>query len=247
MPGYIFISKTKLLLIAFLVLTTISAERGQERTLTSEEDDFAPTPFTEYGEYNEEAEETEDAKFFQHGRFFGVSVGSGYHGVTGNRGILWQGGKPMFELKLHYWFDFNVALDLGFFTAPHFYEASSQGNHVDVGYTFIGVHAKYYFDTRNVSAPITFANPYILAGGGQISKTETSISDNATTTDSNVGIEFGGGMEFALKPRKLYFAVEGKGSIVSFEDTYTERFESLGASDLTGMFFSLTAALMFTW
>ena len=82
-----------------------------------EEEDFSSSPFTEYGEFNEEQDEAADTKFFQYGRLFGVSLGLGFEGVTGNRGLLWQGGFPMIEMKVHYWFDFNVALDLGFANA----------------------------------------------------------------------------------------------------------------------------------
>src|SRR4051794_33185738 len=62
------------------------------------------TPFTEYGEFNEEADEEADTQFFQHGRFFGVCLGLGYESVSGNRGALWQGGFPVFDFKLQYWF-----------------------------------------------------------------------------------------------------------------------------------------------
>src|SRR4051812_6901711 len=81
-----------------------------------EDEDFTGSPFTEYGEFNEDADEAADAKFFQYGRLFGISLGGGYQGAGGNRGLLWQGGFPNIDFKLHYWFDFNFALDLNFFT-----------------------------------------------------------------------------------------------------------------------------------
>ena len=95
------------------------ADKG--KTVQPEEDDFSNTPFTEYGEFNEEADEEADANFFAHGRFFGVSLGLGFEGVTGNRGLLYQGGFPMVNGKIHYWFDFNFALDMDFYFASHFY------------------------------------------------------------------------------------------------------------------------------
>src|SRR5690348_7039292 len=67
-------------------------QQKEDRTLQPEEDDYKGTPFTEYGDFNDENEEDEDTKFFQSGRFFGVSAGLGFEGATGNRGAIWQGG-----------------------------------------------------------------------------------------------------------------------------------------------------------
>src|SRR4051812_45090894 len=98
-------------LVLLLFFPALGRAEAKDRTLLPEEDDFSTTPFTEYGEFNnQEAEEEEDTKFFQYGRFFGLSIGFGTQGVTGNRGQLWQGGFPMVEFKLHYWFDFNIAM-----------------------------------------------------------------------------------------------------------------------------------------
>jgi hypothetical protein len=227
-----------------------SGKANEGRTAKPEEDDFTGTPFTEYGEFNESNDEDEDARFFKHGRFFGASLGLGFEFLDGNRGALWQGGFPMVDFKLHYWFNFNLALDIGFFTASHFFESTALSGlgKVDVNILHVGLDIKYYFETKNLSAPISFANPYVLVGAGSFSKTQNSIAQPAPDTDNSLGISGGGGLEFAMVPRKSYFAVEAKVHTVKFRDTYTEIYKtSNNLPDLTGLFYTFSASILFTW
>src|SRR5271154_3421653 len=127
MREFIFTFKRLLFSTGFLLLLLGSpawADSKRDRSLPPEEDDFSPTPFTEYGSFNQDADEDAETRFMQYGRLFGVSVGVGDEGVTGNRGQLWQGGFPLFELKVHYWFDFHLALDLGVSLGTHSYQSS---------------------------------------------------------------------------------------------------------------------------
>lgn len=222
--------------------------KGGEKAGKAEDDDFSGTPFTEYGEFNEAAEEEEDAKFFQFGRFFGVSLGMGFQFVDGNRGALWQGGFPVVDFKLHYWFNFNIAVDMGFRTAQQYYDTTVQGlGHVDVNMLWVGIDIKYYFDTKDLSAPISFANPYLLLGTGNYSKTQTSNAQQTQDQDNSLGVSGGAGLEFTVSPRKVYFELEAKINVVTFKDTYTTDYQSAGLQDLTGNFYTITGSLLFTW
>jgi hypothetical protein len=235
--------------LCFLDSTWAESPSNIDRTQQSEEEDFSSSPFTEYGEFNEETEEAADTKFFQHGRFFGLSLGLGFESVSGNRGALWKSGFPLIDFKVHYWFDFNVALDLGLYSAPHFFQITTPSEQRDVKFFHYGVDAKYYFETKNLSAAISFANPYVLLGIGSFSKSETSSIDQSIETDNSVGISSGGGLEFAIKHRKVYFALEGKIHFVTFKDTFTTLYQDTTPSvdDLQGYFTTFTANLMFTW
>lgn len=215
----------------------------------TEDDDFAETPFTEYGEFNEENYEAAETRFFQHGRFFGLSVGLGYEGVAGGRGLLYQGGFPVFDFKLHYWFDFNLALDLGFFTASHSIDTNvGNAGHIDVNLVRFGVDLKYYFDTKNLSAPISFANPYILLGIGSLSKTQNYANQGLTTaSEAAFAVSGGGGLEFTISPRRSFFELEAKAHSVRFQDTYTTAYQSIGINDLTGFFYTVTGNILFVW
>ena len=215
-----------------------------------EEEDFSETPFTEYGEFNEDKDEQEDSNFFAHGRFFGVSLGAGYETMGGNRGLLYQGGLPLIDFKLHYWFDFNFALDMGFSIAPHFFETSQErGGHVDVNLLRIGLNAKYYIDTKNLSAPISFANPFVTVGFGAYTQTKTAYAQGSTPdSDTGIGFCLGGGLEFAIRPKKTYFQFEGKYHMVNFNDTYSSLYQSAnGIADLTGPIYTVQSNLLFTW
>jgi hypothetical protein len=216
-----------------------------------EEDDFKSTPYMQYGEFNEEKEEEEDTNFFQNGRFFGVSLGVGVETADGNRGTIWKGGFPTFDLKLHYWFDFNFALDLNFYYAQHNYDTANTGAY-NVNLIRAGVDVKYYFDTKNISAPISFANPYLVAGVGNYTETETAGNvTNASASEipastSALGLCAGAGLEFALKPKKVYFSLEGKIHFVRFDFDNTGIFQPF-VDNTNGNLYTFVASVLFTW
>lgn len=235
-----------------LVFAQEAAEGGQDRTLIPEADDFVDTPYTAYGSFNEEEEEAADTKFFQFGRFFGVSVGAGFEGATGNRGVLWQGGFPAANLKFHYWFDFNFALDLGVLWVNHMYEAQVPEVRANVSMLQLGTSLKYYIDTTNLSAAITFANPYILAGIGSYTKTDFDPQrDTAPDRDTKFGLNLGAGLEFPIVPKKSYFTFEGRFHSVNFADstdgTYSGASSVPRLPDLTGYFYTVVGSVLFTW
>jgi len=248
MRGFIFISKRSFafLLVGLLFLQAglaplAHAQGKTDKSLQPEEDDYSNTPFTQYGEFNGDKDEEEDTKFFQAGRFFGVSAGLGFETASGNLGALYSGGFPLIDLKVHYWFDFNFALDVGFSSVNFNYVNTNTQN---VNIIRVGVDLRYYFDVRNVTAAISFANPYILIGAGDYTKNETDAITQVTNNFSSFGFCAGGGLEFALKPKKAYFQVEGKVHFVNFSDTQSA---TGGLPNQTGQFYSLTGNFMWTW
>ncbi|MCC7441441.1 MAG: hypothetical protein IT285_07400 [Bdellovibrionales bacterium] len=243
------------ILALWLALTALPARAADPVTSASpsgatekaEEDDFAETPFTEFGEFNEAEEEVHNIEFFQFGRFFGISAGAGIHDVIGNRGLLWKGGFPMITVKMHAWFDLKVGVQLFFATVSHNFQAPPTTENTDVSVFQFGVDFKYYLGTRDVTAAIAFANPYLLIGGGSFAKNEFDATQETLTPDSTFGLDFGFGLEFAISPRRSYFTLEAKGYVVSYADTNSQVFSGNGVPDLTGMFYSLTGSIMFTW
>jgi hypothetical protein len=236
---------------------TNSGEGSGGRTQQPEEDDFRPTPYTRFGEFSDD-EEDEDTKFFQYGRFFGVSLGLGYEGAMGNRGALFTGGLPAFSLRVHYWFDFNFALTLGIYSAKHQYtgarDEANSGEDVTTKHDWnlfaYGAELRYYVDTRDATAPVTFAGPFLQVGVGNYSKSENDVSDPSTLAKDNaLGLSFGGGLEFPLKPRKSYLNLEVKFISVSFNDTGVP--VTVGSSgkevDTSGLLFTLMASVLFTY
>jgi hypothetical protein len=229
-----------------------SAPPAGDRTTKPEEEDFSTTPYTEYGAFNQDKEEEEDTRFFQDGRFFGVSLGLGVETIDGNRGALFQGGFPTFDFKLHYWFDFNFALDIDFYLAEHYFNSTSSvfSGYWQVNIMHLGVDFKYYFDTKNLSAAISFANPYLVVGAGSYTETYSQTIATTVTSSSNSAIGFSGGvgLEFALKPKKVYFTTEAKIHMVSFQDNNSTAFQSSdGLANLNGNLYTFIGSILFTW
>lgn len=232
-----------------------SSGESQGRTQQPEEDDFRQTPFTSFGEFNDE-EEAEDTRFFQYGRFFGVSVGLGYEGAMGNRGALFTGGVPAFALRVQYWFDFQFAMTLGIYSAKHQYSgqrfnsADNTDTKHDWNLFMFGAELRYYIETRDSTAAVTFAGPFLTLGVGSYSKSENDTTDPSTIAkDSALGLSFGGGLEFPLKPRKSYLNLETKFHSVSFNDTGLSITTPSGKSvpDTSGLLFTVMASILFTY
>lgn len=247
-------STSKLLLAVALLIASASsvalgATNANDPTQQPTEEDFSSSAYTKYGEFNQDNDEDAATYFFQHGRFFGVSIGMGMEGATGNRGALWEGGFPAFELQLHYWFDFNFAIDMGFYTAKHtFVRATSQGGNFDANMLHLGIHLRYYFETQDSAAAISFANPYILLGGGSYNKCERGELSTEATCDSSFGFALGAGLEFTLKPKRVALGFEGRAHLVNFSDTNTSGYMAdRGFSDMGGAFYTFMARILFTW
>jgi len=202
------------------------------------------SPHLEYGSFNLNEEENEDTQFFQYGRFFGISIGLGYQSATGNRGKLYDSALPRFDARMQYWFSFNLAGDLGVFFANHSFSTGTTNYEAKlIGY---GFHLKYYFDVKNSSAAISFANPFILGGIGAMSKSQSSLTSSQPDTDSTMSVDFGGGFEFPVVFKKTYLTVEALYHTQNFADTQDPDL-SPDHSLLTGGFFSLMCHFMFVW
>jgi hypothetical protein len=210
--------------------------------------DLDASPWAGYGEFNEEEEEIADTRFFQTGRFFGVSLGGGMAGALGNRGLLWQGGFPSIDLKVHYWFDFNLALDLGFNQSSFFYEILSRGERVDIKQSSFGASVKYYIPTQNLSSAIGFASPYLVLGIASYTKQDFSQKTEATTEDSQAGVNAGAGLEFVISHRKTYLTVEGRLHSIPYLDSNSTDFATTNAiDDLAGLHWNTSVSILFTW
>ncbi len=201
------------------------------------------SPYLDYGDFSLNEEENEDTQYFQYGRFFGLSFGGGYETATGNRGKLYEPALPRFDIRVHYWFSFQFAADLGLFVANHSFLDGTLNHDVKlIGY---GVHLKYYFDVRDAAAPLTFANPYLSVGAGAINKTQTTSTQATPDIDSTISASIGGGLEFPIKYKKTYLELELLYNTQSFADTNETIYKAV--PDLTGGFMSLLAHFMFVW
>ena len=229
--------------------TAAGAASPSNKTLQPEDEDYSPSPYTAYGEFNQDEDEAEEMRFYQHGRLFGVGVLLGASGATGNRGKLWQGGVPSVKVMTQYWFNFNLALQLELMTFKHNYETSTDTFTANI--LALGMNFKYYIDTKNLSATLTFANPHFIIGFADYAKTELA-SKSATTdpADHALGLNAGLGFEFPLVNRKTYVAFETRAHFVSFKDSESPKYQAPadgGFDNLQGFFYTFHLGLVATW
>jgi len=201
-------------------------------------------PFSDFVPFEDEYDIDEDERFMYFGRFFAVSLGSGMHVFGGNIGKLYNTAIPVLDFRLIYFFDFRLAGNIGVSSASHAFNAAPNGA-VNVNLLRINADLKYYFDTKNVGAAITFANPYVIAGVSQTFRTQAFQGLNSTDKDNAFAVSAGAGMEFALKPRKTSIGVEGRIHQIFFQDRYDQTYLESGLPDLTGNMYSIITSLIF--
>lgn len=256
MQGCISIFKSLVALTFLLSLgvsTTATAAERRSDDPNVGGDEIISGPFSEYGEFDSSEDEAADERFFQFGRFFGVGLGVGNTIATGNAGLLYQGGFPTVDFRINYWFDFNFVLQLDIQNSKHNYDVQPDGL-TDVNLFRTLFQIKYFIDTRNLSAPITFISPHLIAGGGFYRRTDNVGSGSSDATVANVtesvnafGFNAGLGMELTLKPKKTYLQIEGLMHFVQFSDSRDQRFAAQGIPDKSGAWISAHVAIMWTW
>lgn len=201
-------------------------------------------PFSDFVPFEDEYDIDEDERFMYFGRFFAVSLGTGMHVFGGNLGKLYNTAVPVLDFRLIYFFDFRLAGSIGLSSASHAFNAEPNGP-VEVSLLRINSDLKYYFDTKNVGAAITAANPYVVAGVSQTFRTQVFQAHNTVEKDNAFAVSVGGGMEFALKPRKSSIGIEGRIHQIFFTDRFEEEYLESGLPDTTGAMYSIITSLIF--
>lgn len=249
--------KFAVLLVLLLASSVAQAQsRGAPKGAADEPvggagDEIISGPFSEYGEFDSSEDEAADERFFQFGRFFGVGLGFGSTTATGNAGQLYQGGFPTVDFRIDYWFDFQFALQFDIANSKHNYDVQPDGL-TDVNLFRTMIQVKYYLDTRDLSAPITFVSPHLIAGGGFYRRTDNVEGSDATTANTTetvnaFGFNAGLGLELTLKPKKTYLQFEGLVHFVQFSDQFDQKFARAGIPDKTGAWISAGVSILWTW
>ncbi len=201
-------------------------------------------PFSDFVPFEDEYDVDEDERFMYFGRFFAISLGTGLHKFGGNMGKLYNTAIPVIDFRLIYFFDFRLAGQIGISSASHAFNAEPSGA-VEVSLFRLNADLKYYFDTKNMGAAITTANPYMVAGFSQTYRTQVFQTENSVEKDNAFAVSGGLGMEFALKPRKTSIGVEARYHQIFFQDRNENQYLPSGLEDLTGPMYSLITSLIF--
>jgi hypothetical protein len=233
---------TAALLVLHLLAAPGSARAAEDQPQPGTQE--LANPFSDFVPFEDEYDIDEDERFMYFGRFFAVSLGTGMHVFGGNIGKLYNTAIPVLDFRLIYFFDFRLAGQVGLSSASHAFNAAPNGA-VEVSLLRLNADLKYYFDTKNVGAAITAANPYVVAGVSQTFRTQVFQDHNQVEKDNAFAVSAGLGMEFALKPRKTSIGVEGRIHQIFFQDRYNQDYLESGLEDLTGPMYSFITSLIF--
>lgn len=201
-------------------------------------------PFADYVPFEDEYDVDENERFMYFGRFFAVGLGAGTQTFGGNIGKLYNTALPTFHFNLLYFFDFRFAGQLHFSSASHSFSAAPNG-YVEASLLKLGIDLKYYVDTKNLSAPLTASNPYIIAGVANTFRSQIFHHFGNTDKDTALTLGAGVGFEFALKPRKISLGTEFRVEQVFFQDRFSQEYLVSGIEDTTGALFSFTTNILF--
>lgn len=203
-------------------------------------------PFSNYVPFADEADIDEEEHFMYFGKFFGVGLGSGAQVFTGGIGQVYNTSLPVFDLRLIYFFNFRLALQMGLGLAKHGYilDESNIGT-VDVNMLRFNFDLKYYFNTVDFSAGLTAMNPYIVGGYSVINRTQNFVNQVRSVKDTAPVISGGGGVELEISPRAASIGFEFRAHQVFFPDSQTTQFQAAGVKEFTGLLLSSHVHLYF--
>jgi hypothetical protein len=236
-------------ILPLILLCTTTASWAQDSNNRVSDPPPGPTlPLQEgYGSFGTNditLDDEQDTLYMQYGKFFAIGLGLGVQEWTGNRGKLYEPAFPRLDVKVQVWLDFQFALELGLFYASHSFVSDDLPWTANMlGY---GAALKYYFDTRDASAPVTFSNPFLVVGAGNMNKTVSSPTASAVDAESAFTFNFGGGLEFPLKHRASYVTLELRYNTVNFNDKFSSEFSDK-VPNLTGGFFNAMIGVLFVW
>lgn len=238
----VFFARSPRLCCIFLIFGAFAASAARAQSEAPETQ--YQNPFADYVPFEDEYDVDEDERFMYFGKTFAINMGTGANVFGGNIGKLYNTAVPVFNFGLLYFFDFRFAGQLFFGLSNHAFSAIPNG-FVEVKLMRVGADLKYYFDTRDLSATVTAANPYVIAGVGNTFRTQVFQDFSTVDKDTALNISAGFGFEFALKPRTTSLGIEGRVHQIFFKDRYLEEYLPSGIEDTTGPMYSLGVSVLF--
>lgn len=240
--SFLLLRRTCLLLLLLPLLGSPHARAEEDKPQAGAQE--LANPFSDFVPFEDEYDIDEDERFMYFGRFFGIALGTGLHRFTGNIGKLYNTALPVMDFRMLYFFDFRLAGQLGLNSSSHAFNAVPLGA-VEVSMLRLSYDMKYYFDTKNVGAAITAANPYAILGVAQNFRSQAYQTLGQVQKDTAFSVSGGLGMEFALKPRKTSIGFEGRLHKFFFKDRYEQTYLDSGIPDTTGDMVSFLTSVIF--
>lgn len=199
---------------------------AQEPTQTEVDESF--DPFADYNEYEQQSEEEEDINFLRNGRYLTLAFVGGYRSFIGGGFTKAYTGALTYGAEFNYFFNMQLAMGLSYTMSDHAVHFASytspaltnisQPYNGSVSIHAIDFHAKYYFNTDNVTKGLADLNPYGVLGSSYNIRTYSLDETLGSSPDQVWGFKLGAGLEIPILKHKAYMGFQGTYRYVQFPD-----------------------------
>lgn len=220
--------------------------------------------FSDFNEDIDDAKLVEDERFYRYGRFFSFNLSLGLTTFDGNRGQAYENLPPSYGLSFTFFKDFQSALGLGLEFSKHsmflkdairkFPETTEPPGFVEVSQLRIFFSYRYYIDTANLGAAVTYSNPYLITRLEYWYSTNDYVDQTEVPKESGggLGAGIGFGLEFPIEIKESYIGLEFLIHSVAFFDKNTQDFApqkagGFGFENLGGNAYSSMISYIFNW
>lgn len=217
-------------IFSLFLIIPIHKSQAQEPTQTEVDESF--DPFADYNEYDQDSEEEEDINFLRNGRYLTLAFTTGYRGFTGGGFASAYTGSFNYGAEFNYFFNMQLAMGLSYILSTHAvrfqsfsdpkFTALSKNYNGSVGIQTIDFHAKYYFNTDNVTKGLADLNPYGVFGTSYNIRTYSLDEVLGAAPDNVWGFKLGAGLEIPLLKHKAYLGFQAAYRYVQFPDENKE-------------------------
>ncbi|NBX93122.1 MAG: hypothetical protein EBQ85_07835 [Proteobacteria bacterium] len=235
-----FILKKRVFLAIFLNLWVLAFSLSPTARAESQGADYKgiTDPFGDPTAYEFAEDEKADKEFFHLGRYLMLGLDFGLGSFTGGLG---QTNEVAFYAGGHiiYFFDKSLAFEVRGGYARHQDSFLNVGTSVVNAVIPITAGFRFYPDVRNAPRAVAISNPYLALGGGLYIRKTADASGLEGDPTNNTGAYAGGGLEFPIYRRHIFFGADLRYHFVQFDD------ESDPSGNRAGNYF--TTNLSFTY
>ncbi len=165
---------------------------------------------------------------------FSLGLGTGFNSYGGNMGQLYSTSSPVAELRAGVAFSSMFSAHLGGEFAGYSLNAAPVGSVNVATRALAGAVECHYLNTAFVGSGF---DPYVMAGGGQLWRTQSFQDFNDVEKDNASFVNAGLGTNYNFANSKVGLWLEAAASQVFYQDRFSQEFLPSGIENMTGLLY----------